>query len=61
MDWNGGIDHGMNYGIFVCSRRHHFTVFQHLLSLSTLSDLRRASFIAVKATSYVQNVSDEVY
>jgi len=61
MDWNGGMDHGMDYGIFVCSRWHHFTVFQHLLSLSILSDLRRTSFIAVKATRYVQSVSDEVY
>jgi len=35
------------------------TVFWLFLSLSTLSDLKRVSFIAGKATSYVQNASIE--
>ena len=54
MDWNGGMDYIWNdYGIL----RTADSIISHCvlapLSLSTLSDLRRLSFISGKATSYM--------
>ena len=45
----------MDYGIFCKANDTFCIVLELLLSISTLSDLGRVSFIAGKAASYLQN------
>ena len=61
MDWNHGMNYGMDYrmddGIFMYSRWHHFKLCSSFFCPSTHSDLRRTSFNTVRAAigSYIQN------
>jgi len=57
------MDYGMDSGILctVDNTILHCVLASFSLSLSTLSDLRRFSFVAAKTTSCLQNVLVETY